>query len=249
MDLSKALKEYGLSEKEVSVYLATLELGVAPVRIIARQAGINRGTAYDILKVLVDVGLVSFYQKGKQHFSAESPERLIEAVEDKQIKLQRLKVNLAENLPQLKMTFLRHGGRPSIRVYEGFKGIKKILEDVLSSVEALEVKEYYVYSGATPKERNSIYHDFPEFNEKRMKKEIKVKTVSLGSGGETVGLDERKWLKESGNRSAATHEIIYAGKVAHIGLDTSGNPIGVIIQNADIYEMQKMIFETIWKDL
>jgi sugar-specific transcriptional regulator TrmB len=249
MELKNILTEFGLSDKENSVYISLLELGPSPARAVARKAGVNRGTAYDILRQLVELGLASFYRKGKQHFAAEPPERLIDVVEDKQMHLQKLKMNIAEKLPELRTIFVHQGGKPSIRVYEGTKGIKKILEDVLHTVEVLTQKEYYVYSSSTEKDRLLIYKDFPQFNEKRIQKKIKVRTISLGSGGETVGLDERKWLKHTNNKSSATHEIIYGNKVAHIGLDNSGNPFGVIIENFDIYESQKLVFETVWKNL
>ena len=38
----------------------------------------------------------------------------------------------------------------------------------------------------------------------------------------------------------ATHEIIYAGKVAHISMDSNGEPVGVVIQNEEIYNMQRL---------
>lgn len=247
MDLKHILEEYGFSEKETNLYLALVELNVAPARVIARRAGVNRGTAYDILKKFVDQGLVSFHQKGKQHFAVESPEKLIEALEDRQTRLQRLKMNISDKLPELKIMFQRQGGRPAIKLYEGTKGIKKILDDLLRSVSESDKKEYYVYSSATSQQRSGIYKDFPEFNKKRIEKGIKVQTIALGQGGETAGLDERKQLKAPLKETEATHELIYAGKVAHIGLDKAGAPVGVIIENAGIYETQKMIFESLWK--
>jgi HTH-type transcriptional regulator, sugar sensing transcriptional regulator len=246
MDLKAILEEFGLTDKEGAVYLALLELGPAPARAVARKAAVNRGTAYDILKKLVDLGLTSFYRKGKHHFVAEPPERLIEAVEDKQTKLQRLKLNITEKLPELKTMFIQQGGRPSIRVYEGSKGVKKILEDVLNTVGEMTEREYYVYSSATAKEREAIYEDFPAFNSKRIEKNINVKTLSLGEGGELSGMDARKWLNTKKNKSSATHEIIYAGKIAHIGLDLSGSAFGVIVENEGIYETQKLIFGKLW---
>ncbi|OGE73897.1 MAG: hypothetical protein A3I07_03510 [Candidatus Doudnabacteria bacterium RIFCSPLOWO2_02_FULL_42_9] len=249
MELKAILTEFGLSDKESAVYLSLLELGPAPARAVARKASINRGTAYDLLKNLVNLGLASFYRKGKHHFAAEPPERLIEAVEDKQMKLQRLKVGITQKLPELKTMFVQQGGKPSIRVYEGSKGVKKILEDILNTMKEQKIKEYYVYSSATAKEREAIYSDFPLFNDKRKEKDIKVKTISMGQGGETVGLDQRKWLTKDENSSSITHEFIYKDKVAHVGLDHTGIPFGVIIENPDIYVTQRQIFESLWRKL
>lgn len=249
MELKNILQEFGLADKEVDAYLALLELGPSPVRAISRKSGINRGTAYDMMRKLIDLGVVSFYRKGKQHFVAEPPERLIEAVEDKQTRLQRLKVGITAKLPELKALYVQQGGKPSIRVYEGSKGVKKILDDVLNTVSESEEKEYYVYSSSTAKDREAIYKDFPQFNDKRILSGINVRTIALGDGGGTSGLDKRKSLGGRENRSSSTHELIYAGKVAHIGLDASGSPFGVIVENQGIYETQKLIFENSWQRL
>jgi sugar-specific transcriptional regulator TrmB len=249
MELKDILEEFGLSDKETKAYLALLELGPSPARAIARSSGINRGTAYDILKKLVDLGLAGFYRKGKHHFAAEPPESIIDAIESKQSHLQKLKVNINEKLPELKAMFVQQGGRPSIRVYEGAKGVKKILEDVLSSLSDAKEKEYCVYSSSTAKDRERIYEEFPLFNQKRIEKGINVRTISLGEGGGLSGLDDRKWIKAGKSKGKATHEIIYAGKIAHIGLDRSTAPFGVIIENEAIFDTQKMIFEHNWKQL
>ena len=48
----------------------------------------------------------------------------------------------------------------------------------------------------------------------------------------------------------STYEIIYGGnKVAHISLDNAENPVGVVIENQEIYYTQKLIFEYNWKKL
>jgi glucosamine--fructose-6-phosphate aminotransferase (isomerizing) len=39
------------------------------------------------------------------------------------------------------------------------------------------------------------------------------------------------------------------GKVAHISIDSNGDPVGVVIQNDEVYNMQKMIFEFNWSNL
>jgi hypothetical protein len=81
----------------------------------------------------------------------------------------------------------------------------------------------------------------------------------LGEGGQLAGLDERKWMPipvfpspvegRVRERLGSTHEIIYAGKVAHISLSDGENPVGIIIQNEEIYQTQKTIFEFNWQKL
>ncbi|MBI2590251.1 TrmB family transcriptional regulator, partial [Candidatus Berkelbacteria bacterium] len=49
----RELEELGFSENEARIYAANLELGPSTVADIARKAGVNRTTGYNILEVLV----------------------------------------------------------------------------------------------------------------------------------------------------------------------------------------------------
>ena len=48
------LRQFGLNDKEIQVYLSLIASGPTPARIIASQAKVNRGTTYDILKKMVE---------------------------------------------------------------------------------------------------------------------------------------------------------------------------------------------------
>jgi sugar-specific transcriptional regulator TrmB len=248
MHIQTILKNFGLNEKEIAVYLALVSLGPSPVRAIALKAKVNRGTTYDILKSLLKNGLVSYFNKeSHQYFSPESPEKLISALEQKQSELEEVKKQVKQSLPELKTLFEKEGGKPAVKLYEGIKGIRSILEDVLDTLALAKDKQYYVYSSSTV--RKNVYQAMPDFSKKRIKKKIHVRTIALGGGGQVIGLDERKWMEAPERDLKATYEIIYLGKVVHISLDNSENPVGVLIQNQEIYETQKMIFEFTWNKL
>ena len=72
------LRKLGLTEKEVKVYLSTLELGYASVQKIAKQIKISRPTVYKIIKSLKEKGLVSESKdEQKRYFTAESPDKFL----------------------------------------------------------------------------------------------------------------------------------------------------------------------------
>src|SRR5471030_780616 len=132
MEIQVILKNFGLSEKEIAVYLALIELGPSSVREIAAKSKVNRGTSYDILKSLIASGIVSYYNKeSKQYFIAEPPEKLLSAIDQKKEDLEEVRKNVQNSLPLIKTLFEKQGGKPSVKLYEGAKGIKQILEDVL----------------------------------------------------------------------------------------------------------------------
>lgn len=230
------------------MYLALIKLGPSPVRVLALASKVNRGTTYDILKNLISQGLVSYYNKeSHQYFAAEPPEKLVLALEQKQRDLEAVREKIQLNLPALQLEFGQQGGKPVMKLYEGPKGIRQILEDVLETVSKVTDKTYYVYSSANL--RKNVYQSMPDFSNRRVKKKIQVKTIALEPGGQLVGLDERKWMPSKNKQLQATYEIIYAGKVAHISLDNADNPVGVVVENQGIYETQKMIFEFNWNKL
>lgn len=250
MEIQVILKNFGLSEKEIAVYLALVELGPSSVRQISGKSKVNRGTAYDILKSLIALGLVSYYNKeSKQYFVAEEPEKLLSAIDQKKEDLEEVRGNVKENLPLLKTLFERQGGKPVVKFYEGSKGVRQIFEDVLESVSQIKDLSYFLYSSATAEHRKNVYGSMPDFSKRRIAKNISVKIISLGEGGKLAGLDERKQMPIQHQNLKATHEIIYAGKIAHISIGQNGEPVGVVIQNKEIYNMQKMIFEFNWKKL
>ena len=245
MDIT-ILKKLGLSDKETTVYLKLLEYGAISVRSLAEVSGLNRGTTYDILKKLQETGLASFYhQEAKQRFVAEEPGKLLKLVKDKEDELTEAKRKLAELIPELKSLQDTGGDKPVIKLYEGRAGVRFILEDVLSAVGKTAEKEYYIYSATNASD--DINSAYPDFTKDRIRKNIKVRAISLAAGGNMHGLDERRWL---GTREeSATFVFIYAGKCAFISRDAKGAPVGVIIENQMIYTTQKIIFRSLWDKL
>src|SRR3989344_3355847 len=145
MKFETILNNFGLNEKEIAVYLALVELGGSPVRLISAKSKVNRGTTYDILKSLIEEGLVSFYNKDThQYFVAENPEKLIEALDMKQKKLEEVKSEIQLSMPELQGLFAKQGGKPQMKLYEGQKGVRAIMQDVLDIMSKAKDKTYYV---------------------------------------------------------------------------------------------------------
>jgi len=238
------LKKIGLNDKEIKVYLTLLEYGAISVRGLADLSKINRGTVYDVLKKLQDQGLVSFYHEDtKQKFVAEEPAKLLDFLNQKEIELKHNKASVKELIPELNLLQDRGDKRPSSKLYEGYRGLKFILNDVLFAMENEKKKEYYIYSATELSE--DIKKSYPNFTKARIKKGIVVKAISLAKGGKTHGLDERRWLGT--HDKSATFIVIYKNKCAYISRDAKNMPIGVIIENQMIHETQKTIFLRLWK--
>ena len=68
----KALRKFGLSDREIRVYIVLLELGEALASKIAQKTDTPRTLVYDILEKLLDKGVVSYVIKSnKKYFSVK----------------------------------------------------------------------------------------------------------------------------------------------------------------------------------
>src|SRR3989344_4581726 len=121
-ELPSTLHTLGFGEKEAVVYVALLELGRGTVTQIARKAGINRTTGYDILDSLSNKGVVNVSGKEpKQEYAAEPPEAVIQYLK-REAEAAKERIEKARAfLPQLSAVHATQN-RPRIKFYEGTDG-------------------------------------------------------------------------------------------------------------------------------
>jgi len=244
--LITTLEQLGLSEKQAKTYLTCLRLGPAPVRKIAQETDLNRGTCYDILKGLMKQALISYYHKDKhKYFVAEDPNKLRDLIELQEQKLKKTGQKIAKIIPELKSIYDNAEDKPVVKYYEGLGGVRVILKDLLHSFENAKRKEYFVYSASDI--RDYLYEAYPEFTEDRIREKIRVKVIAIGSGGRLCGFDKRKWLSRA--KSSPTYILVYQDKTALISIDKKNTPRGVIIEDEGIYHTQRLLFEKMWESL
>jgi len=246
MEIIPILKQFGLSEKEIKIYLALLKLGPSSVRKLAEATTINRGTVYDILKGLLKISLVSYYHKAtRQYFVAEDPAKLVEATDNKISQLSEVKERISQIIPELKSWHDQAGTKPVVKYYEGYPGVKTVLQDVLETTFLAKPKKYYVFSASSI--RPYLYKVFKQFTVQRIRKGIEVDAIAIGAGGDEAKLSERKWLTKK--EGSPTYILIYAGKVAMISVNDQDEPLGLIIEDKALYQTQLQLFQFIWKTL
>jgi sugar-specific transcriptional regulator TrmB len=121
------LQELGLSDEEAKVYLAVLELGGSYVSAIGKKAGVHRVACYYTLDKLTKKGMLSSFTKNKmKYFSVESPQILVNQMEEKYEKAKSM-------LPELLSITNAMAYKPKIQYYEGLAGIKNLLEVLLNA--------------------------------------------------------------------------------------------------------------------
>jgi hypothetical protein len=130
--VGKALKNFGLSEKEIAVYCESLKHQESSPFTLAQATGIPRTTVYDVLMSLSLKGLVQLNQsdgfsKQQTRIKANNPSVLRQILRQKRKDLTRTEVDIVSILPLLKGDF--HGSEPhaDFRFFPGIEGAKTVM--------------------------------------------------------------------------------------------------------------------------
>lgn len=237
-----------LGEKEGAVYLAALELGTATIADISHKAQLPRSTCYLFIEELEQHGLLNRTTKGKKgYIVAESPEKLLQTVEEEKTKLTDHVSLLVSALPELKAIYNKPSYKPLVRYYEGFQGVKTILEDTLKSAEIL------VWCSGYEKgieKRLSDYLDtyFDAVN----RKGIATREL-LGSSPDMEGYigsyeSDLHKIKEVSFQRGIKHidKLVYGSKTAYLSFEELN---GVVIENHAIAEFERSIFNMYFRQM
>lgn len=242
------LEQLGLNFNVSETYWALLNLDNVSVRKVADFSGINRGTTYDAIKSLIAMGLVSKYRRGqREYFTAESPEKIYDLIRDKRKNLIQIQKQAERTIPEVLARKVQLSGKPLVKYYENDEGIVVVLKDVLHTCGQLKVPEYYAYSSKSL--RKYLYRRFPKFTFRRTSEGIFVKVIAVGEGGEAESLSERKWMTDDslgGHNMSSSYVLIYGTKVAHIAISPNDTPYAVVIDDANVATMQRLLFDRLW---
>lgn len=233
------LKDWGLSDNEIKVYLASLSLGTCKVNGISKKSNLLRTTTYEVLKSLVGRGLVSYVIKsGVRYFEACEPKKLINLLEEKKNKINSI-------MPELETLKKSVTEKPTIEIYEGKEGLKTILDDIIDSKpkEVLQLNSAKIFQ--------TLQFYFPNWINRRVKAKIysrvlqeKVSIIQEFKKKDKTELREIRFFPEGFKINNCN--FIYNNKLAILTMKEN-EIIGVIIENKDIIETQTSQFELLWK--
>ncbi len=235
--IMQALKEFGLTEKEIQVYLANLQLGTSKVHAIAKQAGILRETTYSILKSLIEKGLVGYVIKsGVKYFETAPPNKLFDILKEREAKIN----NIMPSLLALEKSIKE---KPKVELFEGKEGLKTIIDDFIKT------KKEMAAISSTKSLTEKLPYYFPNYIRRRIKEKIFIKVLTEKTAEtEKMKTEGKKELREvrfiPKEYEFPNAIFIYGDKIAI--LDLEKNLTGIMIQNSELTQTFKMIFNFAW---
>jgi predicted transcriptional regulator len=242
MTKEQAIETLGFSDKEASIYLALLEIGVGSAVGVAHKAGIKRPTAYVILDELIQKGAVFMVPRTKKKLYRATPaQNLFELYESR---LQKAK----EVLPKIQATSKQESYKPQVFLYEGVEGVKESFNYGTKHLAGGEIKGFY--AKATTPEVMKMFDSFNEYN--NFLKENGIKTRGISPKDQSLAYFRKKDA-EYGRAFKEIPKEKYSSDIAiEIG-DTfvrffdPVNLQGLVIENQAITKTLAEIFELVWE--
>ena len=225
----KELKQLGLTDNEIKVYQALIDLGPSLAGRISRQSGLHRRTVYDTTEMLIKKGLIGYIlENNRRLFHPVSPDRLLEMVDERRALIEPVVLKLKERFSQDKE-------EQSTNFYKGKNGLRTVLEDQLNYPEILIL-------GATPKAYDVLKFYLDWYDKKRKKRKVKFKIITSHRDFKKIPLTEIRYLPKKYENLVSVN--VYGDKVAIILW--SKNPMAIVIKNPEISKGYKKHFEVMW---
>jgi sugar-specific transcriptional regulator TrmB len=137
------LKLFGCNAREAEIYIQYLQTGAASIQQIAHKLKQNRVTVHNAVEQLIEKGLLFESRKGKRRLIvAEEPSVLYRLLQKRENELSLMKTNLDYVTKMLGTLQNEHSSVPTVRVFEGRDGFKKMLEETLTAKDEVLVFVY-----------------------------------------------------------------------------------------------------------
>jgi sugar-specific transcriptional regulator TrmB len=242
----ESLKEIGLTEGEVKVYLALLHLGSVKTGKLALRATVSSSKVYKILARLEQKGLVTHVIKGGvTHYKALEPRRILDYLDEEKNKIDSKRKTVESIIPSL-LKQMKPETDPQATVYTGMKAVTNFFRNILDELKKGDV--YYVigarYIPEIPWHRQFFY----KYHSDRAKKGIKVMMLANNEIRGTIvppnkKVSEIRFLPDY--LMSNMQILFYKNKTFMVLWEI--HPVGFLIESEDIVKSFKKYFDAFWK--
>jgi len=244
------LIDFGLTDKEITVYLTLLKTGPNTIMNLARETGIKRSTTHNTVEELIKKGLVSQTNYGERRMVvAEDPKKLEFLMEQKRWDMKKLEDNMPDIVKAIYDTVptAKENSQVEVRYYTGEKGFKEVCQ------RSLDYAESEILFISNLNEWRKVYTDEYDQNHyipTRLKKNISLRMLAVETD---LTSDVKRHDKEQLRATKfidksfqfASTIIIYKNEVS---IMVSSEPYtAILIEGPEIYNTFKSLFEVMWQ--
>ena len=236
---TSVLEDIGLTGAEIKVFLTLLELGSSTAGGVVEKSGLQNAVVHRAFHSLAEKGLLSYVMQGKiKQYQAIEPKLLLSFIDDKKRRLEKL-------LPELELKRELAKSKPQVRVFQGVRGVKDLLNLMLET----DAKEYAGYGGA--KISNDLLGEYfwESFHKRRIAKRIKAKLLfhySLDYWAKFLNTLNLTTIKTTPKDFEETTETVICGNRVGIIIYLE-KPFGFLIEEESAAKSYMNFFRILWK--
>ena len=242
------LKKLGLSDSEITLYLALLSRGSFRVNELVQVTCGKRPTVYYALRQLIARGLVKTIPGHSiQRFQAEPPETLLTMLELREQEIQHLREEVQRVIPELSVRKEPGEGAPVVTFYEGREGMKHVV------METLYCTSRHIDSIA-PKD-NFFWHIGQSFSQRYIDERVARNITTRNLWEQPLKpellfrsykeLSEVRILPPSMHGRFRTTVFLYDDKVMYIS--SIKNAYVLLVQSPEHAELVRTMYDAIWE--
>lgn len=240
---TKILKKIGLTDSEIKVYLALLELGSSKKAPIVKKSKISSSKIYEVMDKLIDKGLASYVIKNKvKHFNAAPPSRIKSYIKKKQRTLKQQEKEFNKILPSLNLKQQLTQKGSDAEIYKGWKGMTTVYNDLLESLRKGD--HYYVFGASKGMDTKKVKSFYARFNQKVMKEKLKAHIIfnenAWGNIPNVGKTGKVRYLEQT----TPAEILIYKDKTAIVLLEKQ--PLIILIRGKSIARSFRSYFNIMW---
>lgn len=230
------LSDIGLTNAEIKVYLALLELGATTAGPIIEKSQLQSSVVHTTLNKLLERGLISFVKQGqRKHYQAANPRHIVDYIAEKKDRFEQL-------LPQLLIRQDLAAQKSEIVSFKGIKGVKELLYELLEAGGS----EHHTF-GSSAKSLMLGDSWWVNYHKKRAEKGISAKLLfneSLASWKAESKYPKSEVRYTKAGFEPLTETIIRNDKIGI--LIWADKPFGTLIESKEAAQSYEAFFQMLW---
>lgn len=243
------LNKIGLTQGEIKLYQALLELGETTRTKLAKKSGISPSKIYDVANRLLEKGIISSVKKnGIIHFSAANPSKINDFISNKEKEITDEKTIVSQLMPFLLSQYGKTKDEANIEVFSGWEGMKTVYWDLGNSLGKND--ENYVFGASQGKDSKRADIFFNDFYKEFKNKGYKVKIIfneSLRKNKERTNPYTKNKRQEVRFIDQETFVEIELYKNTVLFVMLLEKPIVIRIKSKEAADSFKVYFDALWK--
>jgi len=246
--LPQILKNLGLDEREIRIFLQAAHQKLAPVSQIAKKAGLKRTTCYQIIENLVKRKFIKRYiQHGIKYYAAATPEELQQLLSKMVAPFDEAR-GLLTDTAELKKFYNIGRNDTQIAFYEGYEEIKLAYDKILDQGDG------EIYS--LLRKEDSSAHPLKKYWEKYLRRRLEqgkksYSMVPAEPQSKTYLKDStrenRRTLSIRSQDLPITGDLKVCGDLIALISQNEGRIFGLTIENPETAAMFKGMLKILWK--